>query len=669
MSEPPSPDGRPARSDAASRLAALLADVVEHPAPAPDDVHDTSTPAARRAPRARRSSDPDRTEDLATLLAGRTATRSDASTVTKVAGAPAPAETVDPAPVETVDSVETVDPVDPAPVDPAPVDLVDAPGPEEPADRGEPIADQGEPIADQGEPTADQGEPTAELDALPPAPPAEATVPIPGPPPSPEPAEVAARPPAVTARRAEVAAGPPVVTAKRTERTRTESTSVDAGPPTEVTATTGDAAAPRGARRGATRPPAAPSAPAVSQEAPPPVAPDEVATAEPPGRRAPRLTLRAVAFGIVFALLVAAVPALGWVGKDRLLESKGGTIVEGNAGLGDPGYLAAVDPTPTALVVLRDADDRPASVAVLAKGAGDTGGTVLLVPLTLQPIDTTWFRTILDGYDAAQDDDGFRRSIEDVLKVSVPPPIIDLDDASLATLVAPVAPLQLTVTDPVQLEDDGRFLSGPVELSAEEVGPFLRATREGEPEVAQLERARDLWEAWLAAIGGATATEPIGAASTGIGDYLRVLSAGDPVVEVLDVQEDAVYTQPVLVPGPNLNEQVISAVPFPQSPREGTRFNVEVVNGARGEVLPMELLRDLTLAGASLAFIGNADEFGQEDTVIQYAGAEWRDVAEFVAEMLGPSATAQEMPARRAESETEDLVITIGSDVLAQYEE
>ena len=260
--------------------------------------------------------------------------------------------------------------------------------------------------------------------------------------------------------------------------------------------------------------------PGSGDRAPGPITHDEGAGDGPNGPRAPRVTVRAVAFGAVLALLMAAVPALGWVGSERLLDSRGGEVVKGGTDASEPGYRALVNPTPTALVVHRDATGYPVSATILSLGAGEAGGTVLLVPLTLQPIEGSYFHTIIAGYDSTRDDDGFRRAIEDVIGISVPPPIIDVTDESLATLVAPVAPLELTVTDPMVIED-GTTMQGAVSLSAEQVGPYLRATREGEPEIAHLERMRDVWVAWLAAIGDATGTEPIGAAATGMGTFLR----------------------------------------------------------------------------------------------------------------------------------------------------
>lgn len=601
MSDRPPDDGGSAPSDAASRLAALLADVV-------DDPESPSPSPSPRDPDAA-APDPDATLPIPVAVpppppaAAAAAARRDEGEEGVLAEARAFVRASAAAPV--VPQKPPGRPWSRSAAPPPPV----APTP------ASPVADP--PVEPEVEP-----DPEVEVDLAP-----EPT-PTPTPEPEPEPTPVPAVAPAP--------APEPVVLAKP-------------GPEVEP------------------EPDPEPD-PGSGGRAPGPLAPDEGAGGGPGGPRAPRVTVRAVAFGAVLALLMAAVPALGWVGSERLLDSRGGEVVKGGTDASEPGYRALVNPTPTALVVHRDATGYPVSATILSLGAGEAGGTVLLVPLTLEPIEGSYFHTIIAGYDSTRDDDGFRRAIEDVIGISVPPPIIDVTDESLATLVAPVAPLELTVTDPMVIED-GTTMQGAVSLSAEQLGPYLRATREGEPEIAHLERMRDVWVAWLAAIGAATGTEPIGAAATGMGTFLRELSAGDPVVETLDVEEELDYLQGrSYVPAEGMDEQVIDAVPFPLSPRTGRRFSIELLNGVTGETLPMPLVRDLISAGGALTGVGNAGEFGQEETTILYKDEDWEDQARFLQGLLGDGVEIDQMSRRRADTENEDMVITIGSDVLSRYQ-
>lgn len=565
MSDGPSDDGRTVRSDAASRLAALLADVVEDPAPSAAPTRDVPADpvTSRRVVRRRPSGD--------------------------AAG-----------PVPTAPAERTADPDATQPVP-----LVVPP----------PTPPEADVIA------------TARAEAGP--------APAPARPSSPPPAWVAPRP-----------AGPSA---------GTRDTSV----PRPALDKTPD---------GPARPPGwgPPPAPLVDEDD------DEFDDRRRTLGRAPRLTLRAVGFGLVFALLVAAIPALGWVGKDRLLDSRGGDVVESSTSDETaPGYTALVDPTLTAMVVHRDSAGVPVSATVLALGAGDEGGTVILVPLTLGLAEPGYFDRVIDRWVGTEDDDTFRRDIEDVIGVSVPPPLIDVRDADLATLVAPVAPLDLTVNDPV-IDEDGVRYEGNVSLSAEQVGPYLRATREGEPEIGHLERSRDVWMAWLDAIGAATSTEPIGTAATGIGSFLRILAAGDPVVETLDVEQGEPtrpYVPAPYVPGPGMADQIVDAVPFPRSPRAGRRFDLRLLNGAEGATPPATLMRDLALDGAAISTLGNAASFGSSGTVISYKDDMWEDEAEALRDRWGDSVEIEQMSSRVADATAEDMVITLGSDVLDQYEE
>jgi hypothetical protein len=642
MSDRPSDDGGSARSDAASRLAALLADVVDEPAPPPASPPGPGAPA-RRVVRRRDLAEPP-------------------------SAAPAPAAPVVPTPSAGDDDPDATQPIPAlARTGPAPVGRRDDPSDDAPAAAAPPASA---------------------------APPAPAKTPVaPAAPPAPAKTPVARR------RPAPAADGPRGAPADDAAATRARQREEEVLAEARAFVRSGVGAVPPGPlqkqpgkpwSRSASPPPPAPAAPAPARPAPPAAAPPPVVfddeadddradddggddgpdtpVAAGSGGRAPRLTLRAVAFGLALALLVGAVPVLGYVGSQRLLDSRGGQVVEGRIDEDEPGFRATITPTDTTMVVHRDAEGRPAAVAILALGAGDAGGSVILVPLSLQPADTSFFTRIIDGYDAVEDDDGFRRSVEDVIGISVPPPLIDLTDQSLATLIAPVAPLELDVSDPV-MADDGVTYDGPVSLAAEAVGPYLRATNEGEPEIAHLERIRDVWAAWLEAIGSATATEPIGAAATGMGGYLRTLAAGDPVVETLDVEQvDDYFAGTSYVPGSEMQEQIIDAVPFPMPPRTGVRFLATVLNGARGERLPLDLMRDIVAAGGSLTTLGNAGAFGQEETVILHK-ADVQDEAEALQALLGDGVELEQMTRRRADSEDDDMIITIGSDVLSRYEQ
>ena len=388
-----------------------------------------------------------------------------------------------------------------------------------------------------------------------------------------------------------------------------------------------------------------------------------------------RVTLRAVAFGTAFVLLLAAVPALAWVGKDRLLESRGGNVVDGSSEATDPGYRALVDPTQTALVIQRPtAEGEIVAATVLSLGMGQSGGTVLQVPLDTALRVPQYTLDRLDQVAEIASPEVFRKAVEDRLNVAIPT-TIELDDERLASLVAPVAPLQVDNPDPVVLETGEQLDPGPVTLEADQLGPFLRAGGgEEESDLGRLARDQVVWEAWLDAIGSSDQADSVGPATTGIGPFLRTLSAGDPVIETLAVEQDPdpAITDPdyvvPLVPAPGFEEQVVDAVPYPRSPGLGRRYNLTLLNGASGDEIPRTLMHDLILRGAALTTLGNAAEFGQEETTVEYTSDGWADLADLAAQTLG-GAEVRKMSAAEAEATGDDIVITLGSQTLDQYED
>lgn len=397
--------------------------------------------------------------------------------------------------------------------------------------------------------------------------------------------------------------------------------------------------------------------------------PAETRSADPP---LSRLTIRAVAFGTVFALLLVAVPVLGWVGKERLLDSRGGDVVNGSLTSDEPGYLALVDPTPTALVIQRADPDGPTVAAtLLALGMGPTGGTVLQIPLDTEVRDPEFLIDRLIQTEEFGETDLLVQSIADRLNIAIPT-VVELDDERLSELVAPVAPLEIDNPDPVVTDSGTEFEADTISLSAEQLGPFLRASS-GESDLARLARNSLVWRAWLEAIGRSDTSGSVGPATTGIGPFLRTLAAGDPVVETLDVDEqqdvtidDPGYTTP-LVPEPGFEEQVVQAVPYPLSPGPGRRYDLKLLNGAAGGAeIPRELMHDLILRGAALTQLGNASSFGQDDTRVEFRGEEWEPLAEVAAATLGGGEVAP-MSAAQADAEGHDIVITLGQDILDRY--
>ena len=88
----------------------------------------------------------------------------------------------------------------------------------------------------------------------------------------------------------------------------------------------------------------------------------------------------------------------------------------------------------------------------------------------------------------------------DLLGVAIPEHL-EVDDTRWASLVAPVAPVDLQLAKTV-----GEWRAGDVSLAADDVGPFLRAPAAGESEAERIDRQADFWTAWLPLVRSARAT-------------------------------------------------------------------------------------------------------------------------------------------------------------------
>lgn len=422
---------------------------------------------------------------------------------------------------------------------------------------------------------------------------------------------------------------------------------------------------------------------------------------------------RIVAALCALILLGGGLVAVGWA---QVRDSTPGEYVDASRSPDEPGYVALVEPTPTMLVATVDGDGGLAGVALLALHAEDQGGAVLVMPTaTRTPLatedDTTASSDQTDGAGATGDtttgdtntgdttvddpaagegeevttpssvdteigpdegvtlaaayDDGGLGSVvtqvERLLNVAVLESV-ELDDTGWTSLVAPVNPLTVTLDDAV-----GDWSTGDVELTAEEVGPFLAARNEEESELARLSRQELLWRAWLpeVTLGGAEAVP--GEASVGIGRFVRGLAAGDMTVNSLPVEpaddvfeEQFVAVQAMMVP------LVAQEIPYPQEPTPGGRIRVRLLNGTSDEDLAIHAAAPLVAAGAEIAVAGNATSFQEPQTRLVYATPQQREAAEALQAALGIGVVEEEQSDEGIPSTEEgdriDVTVILGAD-------
>jgi LytR cell envelope-related transcriptional attenuator len=379
-------------------------------------------------------------------------------------------------------------------------------------------------------------------------------------------------------------------------------------------------------------------------------------------RRRRRLVLAGMA-----ALFGGGV-ALTVVGVNVVRNSTAGRYVEPTAGPGDPGYQAYVVPTPTMAVVQQGADGDLAGVAVLAIESSDDGGAVILVPASTltradRPVDTAT-DTAEESGEPPTMADVYRRggaagvvaAVADRLAVAIPEHL-EVDDARWASLVGPVAPIELQLTKAV-----GTWRAGEVALAAEDVGPFLRSRVASEPEAERIDRQADFWTAWLPLVRDAGVDALPGEVDAGIGRFVRSLADGSPSIVPLpgESTDGGAGVSEAFVPHEErLVELVARAVPYPVTPSPDRRVRVRLLNGTADPDLTGAAASRLVRAGAEITIAGNAPTFDETETLMLYGRADDRAKAVWLAAGLGGAQVERDPTASGGATDDDEIDVTV----------
>jgi hypothetical protein len=230
--------------------------------------------------------------------------------------------------------------------------------------------------------------------------------------------------------------------------------------------------------------------------------------------------------------------------------------------------------------------------------------------------------------------DSIFHHVEALLGVGITEHVI-VEDARWSRLTAPVGPLVVDI--------------------AEEV--------EGEGDLSRTARVQRFWEAWLAAVAEANDPAAVpGEVESGIGRFVRSLSAGARQVSVLPVLED-VGTDGTTVlridPAPAA-ELVAQVIPFPRGHVEGARTRVRLLDGTGTPDHALGAAPLIVRASAEIVIVGNAEAFEQpRRTEVRYHAASQEEAAERLREALGTGVVVAD--ARQVDSF--DVTIVLGTDI------
>lgn len=373
------------------------------------------------------------------------------------------------------------------------------------------------------------------------------------------------------------------------------------------------------------------------------------------------------AFVAVEAVLVVATAALGWVGLRTVLDTTAGQAVDPVLDPDEPGYEAFVSPTPVALLAGLDHEGALAWVAVAALGGPEErGGSLLFVPqATLAHVDALGEVTTLGAAYAAEGRPALHQATADLLGIGFEEVVL-VEPARMAELLAPVAPLPVTLPD-----DVGDIEAGEHALGPEELVELLVTRPEGESDLTRLARHELVWRAWLDAVAASTDADVVpGERSAGIGRFVRALAAGETVIEVLPVRRGELPDTGAELFTPEEDEVaavVHDLVPFPAGARPGDRPRLRVLDAVGADGLAARVARDAVRAGVQVVVVGNADRFGQDESRVVYFEPVFDDEAMAVANALGIGADRVERQDGPNPNDLVDITVVVGNDVATAY--
>lgn len=386
-----------------------------------------------------------------------------------------------------------------------------------------------------------------------------------------------------------------------------------------------------------------------------------------PSGRAPVPMWRRVAFAVVLVALVVSIPVLGYAGWQVIKDSTAGDVKSANLSPTDPGYEAQVDPTPTALAIQYDDQGLPVAATFLALGGAEGGGAVIFVPLDTAVTEPSFgVDRLRTAYNVVADTPALARErlasqTGRVLNVGIEE-IIDLTNSGWEQLVAPVAPLKIDNPDAIDIGGGVVIPSGPVELTAAQVGPYLAATVKGESDLNRLNRHSAVWSAWLQQVKDSGRDDAVpGETTAGIGRFARELAAGPVSYDTLPVKQTSDLPVTFTAETAAVNDLITATVAAPTGAVPGGRFTVRMLNGVAAESIPGELVRQVVSRGGSVTILGNGPSFGTDKTEVVYANPKNKQLATLIAASLG--ATGKVRLDREA-PDTVDLTIVLGKDVL-----
>lgn len=408
-------------------------------------------------------------------------------------------------------------------------------------------------------------------------------------------------------------------------------------------------------------------------------------------------------YPVVLLGFIVAAALLADAGLENALNIKDGKVTQVETDPCKPGFLAEVDPTPTMLIIETDATNEPIGLTALSLGTDNKGGWVLQLPLetrledgkflwqvwrealqstptvattptgaststTRPPTQATTTVGPMSAESATAGKTAMARAVGKLLGFSFATDVLVLPTKTLASLMAPALPMNLTLQTPVQkFSADGKsqtteFQTGVNKVQSEaQIERLFEAV--GPNATARLKRQGDLWSTWISALRASpTAVAAVKPDSPALLNYINALVTGPSEFRLLPIDNDVAYLG-LLIIDPDFAQTVTLAaqmVPFPLMIEPGARLRTALFNGTADCNLTLSAATRFVENGAQIDVLGNASTLDIAQSEVIYYSADLKSKVDLFAKSLGIDSV------RFLDGESAvDITVTLGADFKA----
>ncbi|MDW3218072.1 MAG: hypothetical protein R8F63_05610 [Acidimicrobiales bacterium] len=375
-------------------------------------------------------------------------------------------------------------------------------------------------------------------------------------------------------------------------------------------------------------------------------------------------------FRFVFPLLVVGaglVVFLLWrEGTKAVLDTTDGEDVPVVTDPDARGFLAFAVPTPTLLIAHTDDADRLVGVSVLARTAGDDGGSLsILSPDLLIDIEED---VILDVAYAEGGVERLEAAVAEWMGMGFTDDPMVMTAERLTGFFELVEPIPYVLVDDLVVDDGAGGIEVVIEsggrgFDAAELAAVYGWRNPGEPDATRFNRQLAVWDAWLGEIRAAE--DPIAATlffTDGLPPHLRAMGTGTADIELapmapfwIDPDEPIYALRAEDSTWPT--DRRVETVPLPVGHEPGALPTVQLLDGTGDAANRNAALPRVVAAGGEVFIIGNAWESDVAETFVSYHLVENEPIATAFAERMGVPVVFDENP-----NEVVDLTVTIGLD-------